>query len=249
MKTATLWLGLLCGAQAGLGLLPLVAQAADTQNPGPPVFLAAPPDSTPDKAAPTGGKANTEEVKKLLKTMALSPGLDEIVKLKKAGVEDAVILSFIQSSPIAYRPGAQEILELRDSGVSTPIITAMLQHGGELRQRAAETAAQTQPAPPAPAATTPAAVPEPTPVQAPPAYYATPTVYPVSSPTVIYTGYPSYGYGYGGCYPGYYSGYPRLGLYGGFYPSLSLGFRFGGGHFGGYYGARFGGYGGHFHHR
>jgi len=90
MKTATLWLGLLCGAQVGLGLLPLVAQAADTQNPGPPVFLAAPPDSTPDKAAPAGGKPNTEEVKKLLKTMALSPGVDEIVKLKKAGVEESL---------------------------------------------------------------------------------------------------------------------------------------------------------------
>src|SRR5690349_23913031 len=48
-----------------------------------------------------------------------SAGLDDVVKLTKAGVEESVILAFVQSSTIAYRPNAQEIVRLRELGVSS----------------------------------------------------------------------------------------------------------------------------------
>ncbi len=238
MKTGSLSLILLCGLQSGLGPGPLAAEPADAQKSAVPVYTV----PAPGRAAPADVETNTSKVKQMLKAISLSPGLDEILKLHKAGVDDSVLLSFIQNSSVAYRPSAQEILELRENGISTPVITALLQHGGELRQRDAEAAAQSQPPAPAPAVSTPPAVPSPTPVQ-PAAYYAAPTVYPVSSPTVVYAPYPVYSYPYGGCYyPRYYTG---LGFYGGFYPSISLGLRFGGGHLSGH----FGGYHGGFHHR
>ena len=68
----------------------------------------------------------------------LSAGLDEIVKLAKAGVDESVILAFIQSSSVAYRPSAPEIIKLRELGISSAITTALLRRGDEVRQRAAE---------------------------------------------------------------------------------------------------------------
>src|SRR5437867_2095420 len=188
MKTGSFSILLLCGLQAGLGPLALAAAPAKTQNSAVPVYNAAPQDPAPVKPAPADAETNTSKVKQMLKAMTLSPGLDEIMRLKKAGVDDAVILSFIQNSPVAYRPSAQEVLDLRESGVSTQIITAMLQHGGELRQKAAEATPQPE-ATPAPAAATPPATPSPTPVQAP-AIYAAPATYAVSSPAVVYAPYP-----------------------------------------------------------
>jgi hypothetical protein len=169
-----------------------------------------------------------------------SPGLEDIVKLTKSGVEESVILSFIKSSEVAYQPSAQEVVRLRGLGVSATAVATLLQRGDELRQRAAEAQKhQAQPAP-APATTEPAphvaSPPEPTRV-----YNATPAAYSVESPNVVYV--PSYSYS---SWPYYgYGGY-----YGGCYPSFSIGFGYGGGCYyprGYYYGGCYGGYRGSYH--
>jgi hypothetical protein len=217
------------------------AVAAAQQNSPVPVVTAPPPAEATLAVTVTDNAVVTP----IAKPVRLSAGLDEILRLNKAGVEEGVVLAFIQTSPIAYYPTAQEIVILRERGITAPVLTALLQHGAEVRQHNATANANAAAA--APAATAPPPVPEPTPVN-PPAVYA------ASSPTVIYTGYPSYDYGYGGYYgyyPGYASYYGRggYGYYGGYFPGISVGIGFGGhygGHYGGYYGSHYGGhFGGH----
>ena len=165
----------------------------------------------------------------------LSPGVPDILKLGRAHVGDEAITAFISNSGRTYHVSVSEILYLREQGVSDQVVTAMLNS----RQNAASTAAQ--PAPqsaatgptadwvnsspqPAPAAPQPAAQFAPTYVEAAPVY---------TQPSPVYV-YPALSYGYYDPWP-YYWGYP----------SLSIGFGFGGGHYGGYHGGDF--HGGGFH--
>jgi hypothetical protein len=165
----------------------------------------------------------------------LSPGVPDILKLGHAHVGDEAITAFISNSGRTYHLSVSEILYLREQGVSDQVVTAMLNS----RQNAASTAAQ--PAPqsaatgptadwvnsspqPAPAAPQPATQFEPTYVEAAPVY---------TQPSPVYV-YPAPSYGYYDPWP-YYWGYP----------SLSIGFGFGGGHYGGYHGGDF--HGGGFH--
>jgi hypothetical protein len=184
------------------------------------------------------------------KTVSLSFGLDEIAKLAQSGTEESVMLSYIQTSPIAYRATADDIIQLREAGVSSTVLTAMMHRGGELRERAAQT--QTPASAPVPQ-TVVAAAPAPATTYVAPVAYEPPTV------SVVYVGgYPSYGYsygyyGYGGCYsyPRYSSCYyPRFNTCSypartfcsaAFTPRFSVGASFGGGHRGGFAGG--------FHHR
>jgi hypothetical protein len=80
-----------------------------------------------------------------------SPGIDEVIKLAKSGVDEAILVSFIENSPVAYDPSAQEILYLTDIGVSSRIISAMLKHGRQLRDQQAQNAPQVAQSEPAPA--------------------------------------------------------------------------------------------------
>jgi hypothetical protein len=197
---------------------------------------------TPQVVAPPAGNQ--------VQTTGLSVGLDEIVKLVKAGVDESVILVFIQRSTVPYNPDADEIIRLRELGVSSTLITALLRHGEALRQATAQVQKQTSPAP-QPATVQP---PAPTPVAPTTVVQAAPS-YPVSYPNVVYT-YPTYYGGYGGYY--YPAAYPYYGgcYYGGYYPGISVGFAFGNGYCGrgyyggGYYGCGYRGgvyYGGGYH--
>src|SRR5438034_1698142 len=215
----------LCGALAVSSPLVFAGQTANDQAAGA--------NNTPSAAAKAENVAATKAPK-------LSWGLDDVVKLSKAGVDESVILSYIQNSGVGYNPNAQDIIQLRELGVSSQISAALMQRGSEVRQ-AATVEAQKQAQAAAPAAP---------PAQAAPVYTA-PAAYVAPASTVTYIGYPSYNYAYGGYYgPSYYSYpyYPRYyGYCGGFYPSVSLGFRFGGGHFGGHFGGFHGGFHGGSH--
>jgi len=244
MKTSRISLIALCGALAGFSALPLFGQAPDTQDPAPAPATQSQPVKVP----------------------RLSAGLDDIVNLTKARVDESVILAYVQASRVAYRPRAQEIIRLREAGVSGPVITAVVQRGAEVRQQAVAAAKVARPAAPAPRAKV--QPPEPTPVApaaSSPTVFVAPSSVSAAPSTVIYTGYPAYSYpgwyGYsGGCYAGYSGGYPysyyprSSGWYGssscyprysgsGFYPSASYGVRVGGGYHGGghYGGAHFSG--------
>src|SRR6266487_172665 len=213
----------LCGALAASSPLVFAGQTANDQATGA--------NNTPSAAAKAENLAATKAPK-------LSWGLDDVVKLSKAGVDESVIHSYIQNSGVGYNPTAQDIIQLRELGVSSQITAALMQRGSEVRQ-AATVEAQKQAQAAAPAAA---------PAQAAPVYTA-PATYVAPASTVTYIGYPSYAYDYGGYYgPSYYSYpyYPRYyGYYGGFYPSVSVGFRFGGGHFGGHFGGFHGGFPSH----
>ncbi len=243
MRTICIFAIALCGALAGSSPLLFAGQTANGQAAGVNFTKAAETDNTPSAAAKAENVAAT-------KAPRLSWGLDDVVKLSKAGVDESVIQSYIQNSGVGYNPTAQDIIQLRELGVSPQIAAALMQRGSEVRQTATvEAQKQAQAAAPAAA-----------PAQAAPVYTA-PATYEAPASTVTYIGYPSYAYSYGGYYgPSYYSYpyYPRYyGYYGGFYPGVSVGFRFGsgysgghGGYHGGYHGGSHGGsHGGGGHHR
>ena len=161
----------------------------------------------------------------------LAPAVEEVLKLSKGGVSDAVTIAYIQNSATTYPLSAQNILQLQEQGVSSQVVAAMLQRNGEARS-AAEANSQAQAAAAAATKTQPAAV---TPATAPAATPA--TTAPASTVSVTYFGsrpypyYPSYGYygpGLGYYYPAYYG--PRYyGPYGYGYcgPRVSFGVGFG----------------------
>ena len=199
------------------------------RNPAVPVVIAPSPGAAVSAAEKPGPATAAQDSR----PARLSAGLDEILRLHQAGVEESVVLAFIQNSPIAYYPTAQEVVTLRDRGITAPVLTALLQHGAEVRLRNAAAIASS---PTAPAATTPPPVPEPVRVAS-----AAPVVYETRSPAVIYSSYPSYSYSFGGGYSPYYysSCYSRgsYGYFGGFFPGISVGLGFGGrfgGHSGGH---------------
>lgn len=103
-----------------------------------------------------------------------SPGIEEIVKLARAGVGEEVLLAFIAGAKAEHHPTAEEIVYLSDLGVSARVMAALVggrAPGQQVARGASEPIAQSQPAPPPqpaePAPETPAA-PEATPA-APPA--------------------------------------------------------------------------------
>lgn len=213
----------------------------------PAAVLAQDTNAAPPPAKPASAVQKPKTVQRF------SAGLDDVVRLTKAGVDEAVILAYVQSSSIAYRPNAQEIVRLRELNVTSGVITAMLKRGDDLRERAAAARreAQQKAPPPAPAAPAPQAPPanDPQPTQTStttqiiqPVVYQQPVYYPeYRSSSVIY--FPaSYSYynryasyfpsSYGNCYPrySYYSSY------GSCYPRYGYGGNYGG------YGLRYAGY-------
>ena len=220
MKTMRILALGLCGALAGSSSLLFAGQSANDQA----------------ALVKSGDNANGKAENVAPKTAKLSWGLDDVVKLSKAGVDESVILTYVQNSGVAYNPTAQDVIQLRELGVSPQVTAALMQHGSEVRQAAtAEAQKQAQAAPPAPAPAQPAPV------------YSAPT-YVAPASTVTYIGYPSYAYSYPSYYaPTYYSYpycYPRsYGYYGGFYPRVSFGINFGHVGFSGFHGGFHGGFG------
>lgn len=192
---------------------------------------------------------NTPSVTAILSKYAqasqLSPALEEIVKLSKAGVGEPVTLAYIQASPIPYSLDAQDIVRLREQGVTAPVVTAMMQHGDELRRASAESTKQAQTV--ASVAATAPIVTTPTPASV--TYVSAPSSE-SSSVSVTYFGtrnsdcYYGYPYTYGVGYPTYYSYTPRYYGYGYCGPRVGFGFGYGGVH-AGYARGYYAGYGRH----
>lgn len=107
-----------------------------TATPAPaatnPVFLAV--TAPTDFPSPTAGAATKNAApgnKPLPAKLRLSPWTTEIVKLAESGIEDDVMLSFIDNSGM-FNLGADQIIYLSDLGVSGQTINAMLQHDREV---------------------------------------------------------------------------------------------------------------------
>jgi len=192
-----------------------------------PALRAQNSNSAPAIAEATNPASATET-----RPVQLSYGVADILKLGRAHVGDEAITAFISNSGRIYHLSVSEILYLREQGVSDQVLTAMLNS----RQNVAAAAAQAAP-PPAPAGPTAewansSPLPAPAPTQPAPAYVeAAAPVYVQPSPVYVY---PAPSYEYYDPWP-YYWGYP----------SLSFGFGYGRGYYGGFHG---GGYhGGGFH--
>src|SRR5678816_4950142 len=61
----------------------------------------------------------------------LTPWATQMVKLAQSGIEENVMLAFIDSAGI-FGLGADQIIYLKEAGVSSEVLTAMLQHDREV---------------------------------------------------------------------------------------------------------------------
>ncbi|MCU0772574.1 MAG: hypothetical protein MUE94_12525 [Verrucomicrobia bacterium] len=93
-----------------------------------------------------------------LETMGLSPALEGVVKLLRAGVEEEVLLKHIAHSAEPFKVGSDEILFLTDLGASGAVISAMIERDQHL-QSASGPSAEAQSREPWPPAGTVAEVP------------------------------------------------------------------------------------------
>jgi len=186
-----------------------------------------------DNVAPLGAQPQP------VAAMRYSPGVQEVLKMVDAKVDADVLRAFIRNSPAAYSLSADDIISLKTKGVPDAVITDMIQHGAEVRNRAASLSQATpganapQYAPP-PAGGYPASPPEYD-------YGAEDYGYPYAYPD--YSAYPYYSFGYPYAYNYWWSsfGYPWYGYYSPFFYVDAFGYR----HFRGFDHNRFGRYGGY----
>ena len=212
-----------CTPRLALAVMVLCSQIA-------PILLAQ--DSTP---VPGSAEAAAPAPASETRPVQLSAGVPDVLKLGRAHVSDEAITAFISNSGRTYHLSVSEILYLREQGMSDQVLTAMLSAGQNVAAAAAHVAPQPtpQPAPTGPTADWANSSPQPAPAapQYAPTYDAVAPVY--AQPSPVYA-YPAPSYGYYDSWP-YYWGYP----------SVSFGFGFGRGYYGGYHG---GGYqGGGYH--
>jgi hypothetical protein len=199
--------------------------------------------ATTDTAAPATAAASATVTASAPATK-LPYGAGDVLKLSRAQVSDDVILNYVQSSGTIYNLSPQDIVYMKSEGVSDRVVNAMLGQRKQVEIANQQAAAASAQAAAAPAIQNAPTVPDAPLVPVAPQYVdAAPyvdcapasSVYVIPSPTVraAYYGYYS---------PYYYSSPYRY--YGPSYygPSVSFGFRFGGG--GGHYRG-----GGGWHHR
>ena len=86
--------------------------------------------------APNSGKTLPPNIK-------LSSPLGEVVKLAQAGVDETVMLSYVNNSASMFNLASNEIIYLNDIGVPNSVVTAMIQRDQALKQSWTD-AAQTQ---------------------------------------------------------------------------------------------------------
>ena len=90
----------------------------------------------------------------------------EVLKLADSGVEESVMLAFVNNSTSTFNLGAEEIIYLNDVGVPNAVVTAMIQRDQALKASLANAGPAQAAPPPTPTAPAPAA-PEPPPAPAP----------------------------------------------------------------------------------
>ncbi len=189
-------------------------------------------NSPTTQALATQPAANSEGQAPAASTPAKLPyGVEDVLKLTRAQINDDIILNYIHNSGTIYNLSPQDIVYLRNQGVPDRVVNAML----DQKKKVTQVAAQAAPAPvtPAPAIPDSASVPNAPAVAAPDYSQVAPqpappasSVYVIPPPAVNYPYYYPY-YGYSGYYGPYYGPYYR-GYYG-YGPAISFGFHFGGG--------------------
>ena len=59
----------------------------------------------------------------------LSTNANEVIRLAETGVEEEVILAYIENSQSPFALSAEDIIYLKDLGIAAPVIAAMLASG------------------------------------------------------------------------------------------------------------------------
>lgn len=67
-----------------------------------------------------------------IRTIQVSPWLNEVIKLAQAGIEEGVMLSYVEGTPGTFNLGSDQIIFIRDLGVPNPVINAILRHDAEI---------------------------------------------------------------------------------------------------------------------
>ena len=91
-----------------------------------------PPPATPKPSAAAPDAPGTADGKSMASNRILSPWYYEIQKLTQAGVEESVVMSYINSSAGTFNLSADQIISLKALGVSTYVINAMIEHDRQL---------------------------------------------------------------------------------------------------------------------
>lgn len=174
-----------------LSVLPFVAGCSQKSGDTPQSLLSA------ASAEPVVQATNTDPVstndlmaapappaeKKLPPNIKPSTPLAEIIKLANAGVDESVMLTFVNSSQGLFSLGSDEIIYLNDLGVPDEVVTAMIERDQVLKQPWAPPT-QTQPAT-TEVANTAAEESQEQPVAAAPTYVNPPQPAPVEQPQQI----------------------------------------------------------------
>ena len=126
---------------------------------------AVPASTVPALTNNAGGKTTSS-------TLHASPWVDEVERLTKAGVDEGIVLSYVNNSAGTFNLTADQIVRLKSIGVSPQVVNAMIQHDPELISGARPLTAAPPPSLPAAcqpvlAAHPPPAVTTPTPATAP----------------------------------------------------------------------------------
>jgi hypothetical protein len=134
-----------------------------------------PPQAAPQSSTPAPAAPGTADGKSPTPNRYVSPWIYEIERLTQAGVEESVVLSYINNSAGTFGLTADQLISLKALGASPQVINAMLEHDRELISGERPiTASAPPPPPPAVQAAFAAAFPAPSPASAPPASAATP---------------------------------------------------------------------------
>ena len=86
---------------------------------------AVPASTVPALTNNAGGKTTSS-------TLHASPWVDEVERLTKAGVDEGIVLSYVNNSAGTFNLTADQIVRLKSIGVSPQGVNAMIQHDPEL---------------------------------------------------------------------------------------------------------------------
>ena len=137
MKQKLVGSGFMVGALLSACLC-VYAMAQDAQDkPGTAVAPEVKPGDSPKSAA---APANHDEGKTEANGIVdkHSTGVDEVLKMMKAGVSTEVIKTYIENSEIAYNLSGADIIALKEHAVPDELATAMVKRGAALRGQGAQ---------------------------------------------------------------------------------------------------------------
>jgi hypothetical protein len=103
--------------------------ASNVEEVPPPVIVASvePPRTPPPAPAAPPAPVVEAPMRKIdPATLNLSPGVAEVVKLVQSGLDEAVIVAFVQNSTNVFNPSSDELIYLNDMGISGKVMSAML---------------------------------------------------------------------------------------------------------------------------